>query len=105
MDLNLAADRPTTATAPRRLPGQGRVLVIEDDESLREIMEVLIAVEGCDARSAADAAAALDLLSRWEPDLILLDFYMPGMDGASFIRAYRERPEPHAPIVVLSGSA
>lgn len=84
--------------------GPRRVLVIEDDEHLREVMEVIISIEGCEARSAADGAAALEIIRTWEPDLILLDLYMPGMDGREFLNTYRQTSERMAPVILLTGS-
>ncbi len=81
----------------------GRVLVIEDEDSLREVIEVLVSIEGCEAKSAANGAVALTILTDWQPDLILLDLYMPGMSGREFVQTYRAGPGPHAPIIVLSG--
>jgi CheY-like chemotaxis protein len=77
--------------------------VIEDDKSLRDVMEVLISIEGCEARSAADGAEALEIIRTWEPDVILLDLHMPGMDGRAFLAAYRQMKGAKAPVIVLSG--
>lgn len=90
--------------APRQLTKPGKVLVIEDEDSLREVIEVLVSIEGCEVRSAADGSTALDILGDWQPDLILLDLYMPGMSGREFVQSYRVGPGPFAPIIVLSGS-
>ena len=87
----------------RKIPG--RVLVVEDEESLREVLEVLVSIEGCEVKSAANGEEALAILADWAPDLILLDLIMPGMGGRDFVIAYRSRPAPHAPIIVLSGSS
>jgi CheY-like chemotaxis protein len=80
------------------------VLVVEDDEGVRDVLAVLLNIEGCEARTASDGEAALALLRSWQPDLILLDVVMPGMDGPAFVRAYRETSEPHAPIILLTGN-
>ena len=95
--------RPSASDRSDAKNGPGRVLVIEDDEHLREVMEVLIEIEGCEARSAADGREALEVMASWEPDLILLDLYMPGMDGRAFLAAYRALPGPKAPVILLSG--
>jgi len=92
--------------ARHKLGNPGRVLVVEDEDSLREVIEVLVSIEGCDVKSAANGSQALELLEDdWQPDLILLDLYMPGMSGRDFVERYRSRPEPHAPIIVLSGTS
>jgi CheY-like chemotaxis protein len=91
-----------TAGSPG-LPGSGRVLVVEDDSMVRDTIEVLITIEGCEVRTAADAARALEVLRTWSPDLILLDLTLPGMSGQAFVQAYRTTPGPHAPIILMSG--
>ena len=85
-----------------RLPGAGRVLVLEDESVIRDTIEMLISIEGCDARGVPDGPAALALLRDWTPDLILVDYTLPGMTGQQFIHAYHQSPEPHAPIILLT---
>jgi len=98
-----ASERAEPAEGTRK---PGRVLVVEDEDSLREVIEVLVSIEGCDVKSAANGALALDLLqTEWRPDVILLDLYMPGMSGRDFVQQYRTLPAPHAPIIVLSGTS
>jgi CheY-like chemotaxis protein len=100
----LSASEPASATSsPRRLPGAGRVLVVEDEPTIRETLQVLISIEGCEARGAKDAPEALAMLASWPADLILLDLTLPGMSGADFIKTYHALPPPHAPIVLLTG--
>src|SRR3954468_14457884 len=94
---------PQTTECEAQPDGPGRVLVIEDDEHLREVMEALITIEGCDARSAANGNEALKVVEAWQPDVILLDLYMPGMDGRAFLTAYRALDGPHAPVILLTG--
>ena len=104
-DLTMLAETDVQSVEQRgQHSGPGRILVIEDDETLRDVMETLISIEGCEPRSAADGAGALEIIPLWQPDLILLDLYMPGMDGTAFLKAYREVPEPRAPVILLSGS-
>jgi CheY-like chemotaxis protein len=43
------------------------------------------------------------MLKDWTPDLILLDLTLPGMNGEAFIKAYHQKPSPHAPIILLTG--
>lgn len=96
------------ATNPRQAEQAskpGRVLVVEDEDSLREVIEVLVSIEGCEVKSAANGAQALDILGDWTPDVILLDLYMPGMTGREFVQNYRSGPAPHAPIIILSGTS
>lgn len=81
-----------------------RVLVVEDDASIREIIGLALASAGHEPILASDGAAALALLGREEVDLVLLDVRMPGMDGAEFARRYRAETTEPAPIVVLTAA-
>jgi two-component system chemotaxis response regulator CheY len=80
------------------------ILVVDDDESIRQFVEMALTDEGYDVVTAADGLAALAVIARATPDLILLDMRMPVMDGWSFAAAYRGTPRPHAPIAVLTAA-
>jgi two-component system chemotaxis response regulator CheY len=84
---------------------RGPILVVDDDDLIRTTVESTLAEEGYQVMTAADGAAALDLVERHPPAAILLDMKMPIMDGWGFMRAYRQQPEPHAPIVVMTAAA
>ena len=60
--------------------------------------------EGYEVLTADNGGDALDLLSARTPHLILLDMRMPVMDGWTFASAYRQRPPPHVPIVVMTAA-
>jgi len=77
--------------------------VVEDEPTIRETLQILISIEGCEARGARDGAEALAMLDGWPPDLILLDLTLPRMSGVEFVKAYPAVPPPHAPIVLLTG--
>src|SRR5688572_22688967 len=98
-----AASESPGSPPPRGLPGQGRVLVVEDDDGIRETLEVLVTIEGCEVRTVSDGARALEIVEDWVPDLILLDLSLPVLSGEEFIAAYHGRPTPHAPIIVMTG--
>ena len=60
-----------------------RLLIVEDDEAIRQVLEMHLSLVGYDVALAEDAAAARTLLSQGKPDLALLDVMMPGEDGFS----------------------
>jgi DNA-binding response OmpR family regulator len=78
-----------------------RILVVDDDESIRHIVRLCLTDEGYEVSEAANGEAALRVLTHVSPNLILLDLRMPVMDGWEFARRYRESPGPHAPIVAF----
>ena len=80
------------------------ILLVEDNAPVRDVMSRALAEEGYSVITACNGAIALDLLEDSAPDLILLNIYMPVLDGRRFAQAYRERPEPPAPILVITGA-
>ena len=78
-----------------------RILVVDDDDSIRQIVRFCLSDEGYRVREAPNGEAALEVLDSVNPELILLDLRMPVMDGWEFARRYRTLPGPHAPIVAF----
>jgi two-component system response regulator MprA len=68
-----------------------RVLVVDDDLSLRRMLERTLRAEGYDVAVAADGGGALVEVERTAPDLIVLDVAMPGVDGLAVCRRLRSR--------------
>jgi DNA-binding response OmpR family regulator len=84
-------------------PTSGRVLVVDDEPHLREMLRDFLAGEGHDVMMAASGAEALDAAPTFRPDVILLDMSMPGMSGTEVVDALR-RIGLTMPVVVLSGA-
>jgi CheY-like chemotaxis protein len=85
---------------PRNVPAE-RILIVDDDEGIRQIVRLCLSDEGYEVREAANGQAALDALDEFWPSMILLDLRMPVMDGWEFARRYERLPGPHAPIVAF----
>jgi CheY-like chemotaxis protein len=81
-----------------------RILVVEDQDSIRRMIEALVAARGYDVRAASSGAKALDMVSVEPPDLVLLDLTMPGQfDGFEVCRRLRSEPTTRAiPIIVIT---
>jgi signal transduction histidine kinase/ActR/RegA family two-component response regulator len=69
-----------------------RILVVEDSDDARDVMERLLTISGAAVVSCADAAAALQWLSTNTPDVIVSDIGMPGMDGWQLMQRIRSQP-------------
>jgi len=80
--------------------GQGRVLVVEDDASTRELVRRTLEVEGSRVEEAENGAVGLERAAQRTPDLVILDLMMPVMDGFEFLRELR-RSEAGREIPVL----
>jgi len=83
---------------------QRPILVVDDDEVILSTLALFLADEGYVVVVAGNGQEALERAEREHPRLILLDMKMPVMDGWAFAAAYRERPGPHAPIIVMTAA-
>jgi OmpR family response regulator RpaB len=77
------------------------VLVVDDEEAVRDSISDLLSGVGYRVVLAADARTALHLMDYEHPDLVLTDIYMEQCDGYELITALRERPKP-IPVVAMS---
>jgi two-component system, NtrC family, nitrogen regulation response regulator NtrX len=80
-----------------------RILIVDDEPDIRELIGDILTDEGHDVLSAADAAAAREERAQHQPDLILLDVWMPGTDGISLLREWRDADALDCPVVMISG--
>jgi len=76
------------------------ILVIEDEPSIAEVVGLYLRRAGYQVQTLADGQAAMDLLEKRIPDLVVLDLMLPGMDGYSLTRWLRGRSE--VPIIMLT---
>jgi excisionase family DNA binding protein len=92
-----AASAPTSSQGPL-------VLIVDDDERLREYVRVNLEAEGYEVREAGSGPAALEALGERSPDLILLDVMMPQVDGWETLRQIQEHTGIGAiPVIMFSG--
>ena len=85
-----------TASPPRRC----RVLVVDDNTDAAESVASLLELAGHDVRVAANGATALDMARVHEPEVIVLDLGLPGLDGLEVARALRRQPVPRPPLLI-----
>jgi len=83
-------------------PGPRRVLVVDDDERVREVVCALLASRGWQVERAAGGEQALQALQHGEPDVVLLDLVLPGTDGQEVLQRLR-RERSRLPIVLMTG--
>jgi response regulator RpfG family c-di-GMP phosphodiesterase len=96
-----AADRPAASRQGQVAQDRPRVLVVDDDPSLRMLLETTIAQSDLDVHQAADAEYAEALIERWQPAVVVLDVGLPGRDGLSLCQDLKRRNPEQAPAVVL----
>jgi CheY-like chemotaxis protein len=85
----------------------GNVLVVDDDDDIRDTLRLALEVQGYEVLTASDGREALELLrSRPRPGLILLDLMMPVLDGWEFVKELDRDPQmADIPIVVITAYA
>ena len=80
-----------------------RILVVEDQQDVAELIQVVLRGEGHTVAIAKDGAQGLMLSRDWDPDLILMDIMLPAVDGSTAIRRLKADPETaEIPIVAMS---
>jgi response regulator RpfG family c-di-GMP phosphodiesterase len=79
-----------------------RILIVDDDASVRDVISVLLQEEGYECRTASSAEAALDIAAAEAPPLVISDMKMPGRDGIWLLEAFRERYSETA-VIMLTG--
>jgi len=94
----MTVTQPGSSITPR-----GRVLVVDDDAALSEMLGIVLRGEGFEAVFCADGSEALDVFRATKPDLVLLDLMLPGRDGIDVCRAIRA--ESGTPIVMLTAKS
>jgi CheY-like chemotaxis protein len=100
------AGNPAQAAADEESPGDEplRVMVADDEPDIRSTLAEMLRTMGHDVRTASDGEAALTLARQWQPDVVLLDVFMPRMSGfvvARLLRLQFERAKMR--IVMMSG--
>ena len=89
-----------TQPAQSSLATKGRVLVVDDDAALAEMLTIVLRQEGFDSRMCTRGDVALDEFRVYKPDVVLLDVMLPGKDGIDVCKEIRN--ESGVPIVMLT---
>ncbi|MEU4931282.1 response regulator [Streptomyces yokosukanensis] len=91
-------------TYSRLVPGaSGRVLVVDDNKVIRQLIRVNLELEGLEVVTAADGAECLDVVHRVRPDVVTLDVVMPRLDGLRTAARLRADPRTHhLPLAIIS---
>ena len=79
----------------------GRILLIDDDNSLREVVQFILTESGHEVLTAADGLEGIGLLAA-DPDLVVTDIRMPGADGMEVLRKVRSVSAAPPPVIMLT---
>lgn len=98
-----ARSAPVPAAAPSRSSSQRpRVLVVDDEASIRDLLSKTLALAEYDVDTAPDGRSALERLRLYPYDLLIADLKMPGLDGLSVIREAK-RLKSDLPVIIITG--
>jgi excisionase family DNA binding protein len=92
---------PAPAITPAR-HGRARILVVDDEASIRDLLSKTLALAEYEVDTAADASSALDRVRGTAYDLLIADLKMPGMDGLTLIRQVK-RMRAELPVIIITG--
>ena len=93
---------PPAADKPSARDGRSRVLVVDDESSIRELLQKTLALAEYDVDVAPDGRAAMERLRLGNYDLLIADLKMPGMDGLTLIREAK-RLKTDLPVIIITG--
>jgi len=96
-DLKTRNTRPMSHTDGSRV----RLLVVEDEPQISDLVAASLRYEGCEVRSAGNGQDALRVAEQFRPDAVVLDIMLPGLDGISLLRRLREE-DPTLPVLFLT---
>ena len=98
---------PTAISEPfAAMEASPQILIVDDDATSRKLLERALSSAGYICRKMDNATDALEFVHREQPALLLLDFKMPGLDGAEALRRLRADPNPaiaQIPVIMLTG--
>lgn len=88
------------------MPGATRILIVDDDADLVNILTKALEAPGYEVHSAPEPVAGLNKARQIKPDLIILDYHMPGVTGAHLFESFRRNESTEStPIIFMSGDA
>lgn len=83
--------------------GTGRVLVVDDDEAVRELLSIRLGVLGYTVQTAKDGSVALDRFADFKPDAMIVDIDMPNLGGFEFLERLGVEKVYRTPTLMLTG--
>lgn len=101
MQLPDSATKPAPqSVSPRQSPA---ILVVDDEPDIRNLIQEILEDEGYVVSTADDGKSARQILHTYQPDLILLDIWMPDVDGITLLKEWAESGELAMPVIMMSG--
>jgi len=84
-------------------PSQKTIFIVDDDDGVRELLELVVKKEGFKVETASDGKTALSKAKDINPDLIILDLMLPGYGGFEILREFQMYETAKIPIIIITG--
>jgi excisionase family DNA binding protein len=97
-----AASSGAATPSPRAAADRPRILVVDDEASIRDLLSKTLALADYDVDTAPDGRSALERLRLYPYDLLIVDLKMPGMDGLAVVREAK-RLKADLPVIIITG--
>jgi DNA-binding response OmpR family regulator len=94
---------PSTENEERGKPQDKLIVVVDDDQSIRDLIEMLVKAEGFRCETAGDGEVGIKLIQDKIPDLVLLDLMLPRYGGFEILRQLQTGDTARVPIVIVTG--
>jgi putative two-component system response regulator len=91
--MTLSLEVATTSKDTRDQTRSYRILLVDDENGIRQSLSTYLEIHGFDVETAEDAATALDLFQKQRPDMVLTDISMPGMSGLDLLQQVKEKDQ------------
>lgn len=92
-----------SGTPASSLPKDKLIVVVDDDDSVRELLEFLVRKEGFNVETAADGEEGLGKIQKLIPDLVILDLMLPRYGGFEILRQLQQGDTSRVPIIIVTG--
>ena len=96
------APGPAASSSPRQATDRPRILVVDDESSIRDLLAKTLALAEYDVDTAPDGRSALERMRMYTYDLLIVDLKMPGVDGLAVIREAK-RYKADLPVIIITG--
>jgi DNA-binding response OmpR family regulator len=84
--------------------GKQRIMVVDDDPGIRDVLRLSLKAAGCEVQTVENGKQCLETVTKYNPDVVILDVMMPGMNGDKVAKKLRKNAETsNIPIIMLTG--
>ena len=96
---------PLNQKEPPSKPGRKHIMIVDDDEEIRNLLRIRLEAEGFSVSMVEDGDKAVEAVQKQEPDLVIMDVMMPNLDGITTLKQMNQMRKEKIPVVIVTGSS